>query len=623
VEASTGELEKRTLFISRAGADADIAAEIAQVLESAGHGVILQQWHFANRSFVERMHDALSGATHVVALLSPQYFSSDYCQAEWMNAIADDPLNRNGRLILLRVSDCEPPGLLAGLAYWDLVPIRSDHALLAEAVCNAVSRDHCDPAAGAGPYRRAPQSPLSAGLAQSNLPQEAKSFIGREAEVAEIKALAADARLVTLVGVGGVGKTSCSLKAAAGLVGSYPDGVWFVDLAPITEPGLVAAEVAAVFGLVESAKRPIAETLMTHLREKRTLILLDNCEHLIEPCSRLAAALLRTCPAVSFLATSREALKVGGERIYHLPTLGIPEPHLQLTVDEAKSYGSIALFVDRARAAESRFELTSQNTASVAEICRRLDGIPLAIELAAARVRVLAPRQIEQKLDERFRILTGGARTALPRQQTMRALIDWSYDLLDGREQSLLSGLSIFSGSFSLESATAVCAGDELEEFDVLDGLTSLVEKSLVVAESSEDDTRYHLLESMREYGRERLDANGKRAEIARRHAVAYTELAERLEQEYGSTPYRTWVARAECEIENIRAALGWAFGPEGDVEVGLRLAAMLRRIFNTSQPAEARRWVQTALGRVSADSPPRVVAQLELARISHRGSTN
>ena len=796
-KGSAIEVARKSLFISRAGADVDVAAEIGGVLEAAGYGVILQQWDFNNRHFIERMHEALVSGARVVALLSPEYLVSEHCQAEWMNAIAGDPLNRKRRLILLRVAECEPAGLLAGLAYWDLVPIRDNRPLLAEVVCKAVG-DHRDAAPIAGPYRRDPQSldaprgPVPSGTVtflftdiegstqrwdrdpeamqaavqrhdailraeierhggyvfktigdafcaafsgaadaiasalaaqaalgehdfaavdgvhvrmaihtgtaderngdyfgpalnrvarllaighggqvllshvtaelaqgqvdpaglrdmgkhrlkdlsepehvfqldvpggpvefpalrsdgpdQSNLPLEAKDFFGREADVAQIQELLGHARLVTLVGVGGVGKTSCSLKAGAGLIGNYADGVWFVDLAAITDSALVAAQVAAVFRLVESAKRPVLDTLTTHLRNKNTLILLDNCEQLIEACSELATALLRTCPGVSLLATSREALKVSGERVYHLPTLAVPERNADVSVDEASRYGAIALFVARARALDSRFELTQQNVASVAEICRRLDGIPLALELAAARVRVLAPRQLERKLDERFRILTGGARTALPRQQTMRALIDWSYDLLDERERALLSALAIFSGSFSLESAMAVCVSDDVEEFEVLDGLGSLVEKSLVVTDSSESDTRYRLLESMREYGRERLEERGLRPETARRHAVAYTELAERLEDEYAGTLYRTWVANAAREIENVRAALGWTFGAEGDVALGLRLAATLRRIFDYSLPAEARRWVQTALERVDADSPNDAVARLELA---------
>ena len=417
------------------------------------------------------------------------------------------------------------------------------------------------------------------------------------------------------------GKTRCALKAAAELVGSYADGVWFVDLAAITDPTLVGAEVAAVLHQVESTKRPVLETLTTYLRNKKTLILLDNCEHLIDVCSKLAAALLRSCPGVSLLATSREALKVSGERVYGLPTLGVPERGAVLTVDGALAYGAVALFAARAHTADLRFALTAQNVASVAEICRRLDGIPLALELAAARVRVLAPRQLEQKLDERFRILTGGARTALPRQQTMRALIDWSFDLLDEREAALFSALSVFTGSFSLESATAVCAGDEIEDFEVFDGIASLVDKSLVAVESYEFDTRYHLLESLRQYGRERLDERGRRVEMARRHALAYTDLAERLDEEYGRTPHREWVANAEQEIENVRAALSWAFFEQGDVEIGLRLAATLRRLFNTTYPAEARRWVETALGRIDASSPLRVVARLELAD-AHLAST-
>ena len=447
----------------------------------------------------------------------------------------------------------------------------------------------------------------------NNLPQQTSTFVGREQEVAEIEALLASGRFVTLFGSGGLGKSRCALQVAADRFEEYPDGVWFVELAPVGDPTLVPNEIAAIFDVQESPNRPMLETLTAYLKNKQTLLLLDNCEHVVEEASKTAAAILRMCPKVKIVATSREALKVPGEIVYQMPALGVPLRTKNLTAEAALAFSAVVLFEVRARAAQPQFVVTNENAATVAEICSRLDGIPLAIELAAARVRVLAPRQLAEKLDERFRLLTGGDRTALPRQQTMRALIDWSYDLLSEREQQFFRALSEFAGYFTIDTATAVCASETIDEFEVLDLLASLVDKSLVLAEPADHETRYRLLESIRQYGREKLIAAGEQADVAARHAAAYADLAEQLERDYDVSPHRQWFARVEAATENVRAALAWSFGPSGDVLVGQRLAATLRRVLVAFAAVEARRWIATALAAAGGSTPPLVRARLEL----------
>jgi predicted ATPase/class 3 adenylate cyclase len=409
----------------------------------------------------------------------------------------------------------------------------------------------------------------------TNLPQQLSSFIGREKDVADIEHLLEDARLVTLFGAGGLGKTRCCQRVGRDLLERFSDGVWFIDLAPLRDPALVASEVASVFGVQEQSNRGMLDTLVAHLERKDALLLLDNCEHVVGEAATTASAVLAGCPKIKIVATSREPLKLAGERVYRMPTLEL--------------LPSIALFEERARAANQAFVLNDEDTLVAGEICRRLDGIPLAIELAAARMKILTPKQLAKQLDERFRVLTGGDRTALPRQQTMRALIDWSYDLLSEPEQHLFRDVSIFAGTFSLQAATTVCATDELSEFDVLDLLASLIDKSLVLAEPSDDESRYRLLESIRQYGREKSIELGEADSLAARHARAYAQLAERLEHDYEVVASDRWLAEAESEVENVRAALAWSFGPSGDTLVGQRIAITLRRVLLAFAAVEAR----------------------------------
>ncbi len=448
----------------------------------------------------------------------------------------------------------------------------------------------------------------------NNLPPQLTSFVGREKEVAEIKELLEEHRFVTLVGTGGAGKTRCAIQVGGDLLDGSGDGVWLAELAPISDASLVAGVVAQALNVRGEANRPVLETIVTFLKRKRLLLILDNCEHVIDEARNVANAILLGCPDIRILATSREGLNIAGERVYRMPSLPVPRLGESVASVAELQYGAIALFVDRAVSSDARFTFSDENAPYVAEICRRLDGIPLAIELAAARVKVLAPKELAQKLNERFRVLTGGSRSALPRQQTMRALVDWSYDLLSENERTLFRKLGIFAGGFTLESASAVCSDGEIDEIAVLDLLASLVDKSLVHAEPAGNGTRYRLLESMRQYARERLKEGGEYARIAHAHAIAFLALAEDLYRTCDTTARRAWTLQAEPEMENWRAALEWTLIERGDVELGQRLAGVMRPMWVLLDPGEGRRWLRSAVGTTTDQTPELVLANLELA---------
>jgi predicted ATPase/transcriptional regulator with XRE-family HTH domain len=384
-----------------------------------------------------------------------------------------------------------------------------------------------------------------------NLPAHLSDLIGRDGVVAEIRALLADARLVTLVGPGGIGKTRAALEVGVQEVDCWADGVWFVELAPVADAALVAGTLAMALGAVQQLNETALETLLRHLKQKQVLLLLDNCEHLIDEVARIADMLLRECRQVKLLATSRELLRVSGERVYPMPSL-----------DDSSA---ATLFEKRAHAVDPAFSRADRDATIVADICRRLDGMPLAIELAAARVRTLALPQLSRKLDERFAILTGGNRTALPRQQTMQALIDWSYDLLTPREQRFFRRLAVFAGGWGLDAAAAVC-GDPGE--DAFDLLASLVDKSLVVAHGGGDERRYGLLESMRAYATQKLDESGERDAVARRHVAYVAELIDSLRDRSRTSARET----LSLEIENIRAALSWCASSGDSLNLGAQI---------------------------------------------------
>ena len=435
----------------------------------------------------------------------------------------------------------------------------------------------------------------------NNLPQQVTSFIGREKEVAEIKALLGKTRLLTLTGAGGAGKTRLSLQVAADLLDGEGDGVWLVELAALSDPALVVQAVADVLGIKEQAGQTIQQTLVAALKPKRLLLVLDNCEHLVGACASLASDLLRSCPGVRILASSREALNVAGEQAYRVPSLSLPDPRQAQTLESVSQFEAVRLFIDRSLQTQPSFQVTNENAPAVAQVCFRLDGIPLAIELAAARVRSLSVEQINVRLDQRFRLLTGGSRTALPRQQTLRSLIDWSYDLLTESEKVLLCRLSVFAGGWTLAAAEAICAGDRIEEWEVLDLLTGLVDKSLV---GYEEEGRYRLLETVRRYAGDRLTESGGAETIQGRAASYFLRLAEEAEPHLMGPEQVLWLGRLETEHENLRASLAWyEQQPEG-AEAGLRLAGALWRFWKVrGHLSEGRQWLSRTLKRGQEDT--------------------
>ncbi len=404
-----------------------------------------------------------------------------------------------------------------------------------------------------------------------NLPRRVTSFIGREKEIEAITNLIGENQLVMLTGVGGIGKTNLCLQVARNLHETFPDGVWLVELAPIADSNLIAQTTASALGLRESAERPILESVLAYLQEKQCLLILDNCEHLINGVAQFVQQILQQCADVKILASSREALGVPGERPFHVPPLTIPQNDQQSLLDEWEQYEAMRLFVERAQIVLPEFQVTADNVRPLVQICQQLDGIPLALELAAARMKILTTTQIADRLDDRFRLLTGGSRAALPRQQTLRALIDWSWELLTEEEQCLLWRLSVFAGGMDLEAVEAICAGDDLHVYECLDLLNELVNKSLVIAQREQgQETRYYLLETIRQYAQERLTAAEEVETYQGKHLIYFLALAETAEHGLKGKDQSVWLKRLALEIDNIRTALDWA--QKTDIEAGLRL---------------------------------------------------
>lgn len=443
----------------------------------------------------------------------------------------------------------------------------------------------------------------------TNLPLQMNRFIGRERELAAVRELLLTSRLLTLAGVGGSGKTRLALQVATDLLDDFEHGVWWVELAALSDPLLVPQAVAAALGIPERADRTLAEALANVLRPRQLLLVLDNCEHLLAACAELIAALLRACPQLRVLATSREALTISGETVWLVLPLRVPDTYQLPPVEGLLAYEAVELFIERARSVRPAFALTPENAAAVVQVCRRLDGIPLAIELAAARIRVLSVEQIVARLDDAYRLLTGGSRSALPRQQTLRAAMDWSYDLLSAHEQACFRRLAVFAGSFSLEAAEAVCAGASGEAYDVLEVLSSLIDKSLVLVEQRSAEARYRLLEPIRQYGQDRLQERAEAAQVRRAHRDWYAGLAERAEAEMAGAQQKRAFDRLEAEHENLRAAIGWSLEQHeaeaaAQIGVAIRLFWLLRGYMS-----EGRSWLGRALAGFSARNAVRAKA--------------
>jgi predicted ATPase/DNA-binding winged helix-turn-helix (wHTH) protein len=430
----------------------------------------------------------------------------------------------------------------------------------------------------------------------TNLPELVSELIGRDDELRDVVSLASSHRLVTLTGPGGIGKTRLALAVARELLPEFADGVWLAELAPLSDPSLVPATVAAAVGMEPGTSAAGPEHVARVLSGKPLLLVLDNCEHVVDAAAAMAEAVLRAGSVARIIATSREPLRVEGERVYPVPPLTVPAEDLQDGVDFLR-YGAARLFLDRVRAAEPRFALDRRVEAVIASICRQLDGIPLAIELAAARAAALGIEGLAARLNDRFRVLTGGRRTAMPRHRTLRATLDWSFDLLPESERVVLRRLSIFAGLFSLESASAVVAGAGLTPSDVIEGVANLVAKSLVAANAEESGARYSLLDTTRAYALEKLRESGEREALARRHAEYFRDLFERAEAEWERQPTPEWLAGYRLRIDNLRAALDWAFAPGGDTSVGVALAANAVPLWlELSLLTECRNWTGKAV---------------------------
>ncbi|HSH21959.1 MAG TPA: tetratricopeptide repeat protein, partial [Candidatus Caenarcaniphilales bacterium] len=434
----------------------------------------------------------------------------------------------------------------------------------------------------------------------NNLPRQLSTFVGRNSEIDEVTRYLRESSLLSLTGPGGVGKTRLVLEVAARMVDEQRDGVWFVELGSVTDDSLVLQAIASTLRVKEQPGTPLLETLLAWLETRELLLVLDNCEHMLDTTASVTAALLRGCRSVKIAATTREPLGIVGERLYPVPPMSVPGDQRRLAPAEAAESEAVSLFTERARAVQPSFELTARNTGAVTQICRRLDGIPLAIELAAARVRVLPAEQIAARLDDRFRLLTGGSRTALPRHRTLRAALDWSYELLSDEERASLARLSVFAGGFTVEAAEAVCSTGELDGADTLDLLARLVDKSLVLADEEIEEGRYRLLETVRQYAQDKLIESGEAESVHRLHRDWYLALAASARPAFFQGPEpQAWLARLAREHDNLRAALQWTHEDPHGADAELRMVSSLWRFWEIrGHVAEGRNWIEQALER-------------------------
>ncbi|MDN3356619.1 LuxR C-terminal-related transcriptional regulator [Actinomadura sp. DC4] len=439
------------------------------------------------------------------------------------------------------------------------------------------------------------------------LPADLTSFVGRRREIADVRHLLSRSRLVTLTGVGGVGKTRLAYRVTAEIRRTFPDGVWLIELAELEDPSLLADTIAGALGVQEHSSRPSMDALVDHLRERTALIVLDNCEHLLRECAALVGTLLRGAPGVRVLTTSREVLGIAGEQTLAVPPLSLPSCGVGRPSDASFArYDAVRLFAERAEAVLPDFAITGDNRAAVEAICRRLDGIPLAIELAAVRLRVLSVQQLLDRLDDRFRLLDNGSQAVLPRHRTLRALIDWSHSLCTRQERLLWARASVFSGGLDLDAAEAVCAGEGIAREDVLDLVAAMVNKSILVREEHPHGIRYRLLETMRQYGRERLAESGEEAETQRRHRDFYRGLCDEVRTGLFGPVEVDLLTRLKLENANLRTALDYCFATPAEAACGVRMAADLLYHWLTGHLREGRRRLDQGLAADREPSPGR-----------------
>jgi predicted ATPase/DNA-binding winged helix-turn-helix (wHTH) protein len=442
-----------------------------------------------------------------------------------------------------------------------------------------------------------------------NLPAQLTSFIGREQEIAQLKELIAANRLVTLTGAGGSGKTRLAIEVASRLTDAFPDGVWLVELAALSDSRLVPQVLAQALEVKEQPTRPLLETLSDYLAFKKLLLVLDNVEHLLEACVHLVDEIVRHNQDIAVLVTSRERLGMTGELTYRVPSLTVPGTSETLTLESVSRYEGVRLFVERAKLARPDFELTAENAACVASICARLDGMPLAIELAAPRLRSMSVDELSQRLDQRFALLTDGSHAALSRHRTLRSMLDWSYDLLTEREQAMLRRVAVFAGGWTLAAAEQVCAGDGIEASDVIEQLTSLIDKSLVMTDEQAGATRYRMLETVRQYAQDRLHDSGEESQWRGSHLACFVALGAEFNKKVIGTKQHAWLARIASEHDNLRAALAWSI--EASPLDGLQLAVTLDAFWRIRGfLAEGREWFARLLDVVPIDLRTRLRAR-------------
>jgi len=407
-----------------------------------------------------------------------------------------------------------------------------------------------------------------------NLPLQLTTFVGRRNELVEIQRLLTTKRFVTLTAVGGAGKTRLALEVAGQVLDAYPDGVWLVDLTPVKDGHLVSRAFATALGVHERPRQPLTHILVQHLIGRHLLLVVDNCEHVVEDCAGLVDTILRSCPGITLLATSREPLRVPGEIVWRLDPLAVPAPVERIDLQDLAECEAVSLFIDRAQLAARAFEISAYNAPAVADLCRRLDGIPLAIELAAARVGLMSPNQILHRLQDRFGLLTGGSRTGPARHRTLQSAIDWSHDLLSDSEQRLFRRLSVFAGSFSLEAIEQVCSGDNFEGAVITGLLGSLVNKSLVIAiGQGAAPIRFRMLDTLHQYGRERLTESGEVEQLQQRHCEFFMSIAEEASPNLRRQEQHAWHQRLGEDISNLRAAFAWSRSRDTRAHVRLAIA--------------------------------------------------
>jgi non-specific serine/threonine protein kinase len=609
------------VFLSHNSADKPIIERIARALQQRGLAPWLDAWELTpGGDWQVELAAGLRASCACAVFVGPQGAGAwSAMEARLaLDLAAKDAGFRVFAVLLPGVAEpFDPATLPPFLATYSWVDLR--RGLEDEAALERLVQAICGQPAMATPPAAPASVPRGASAAPpSNLPVALTSFIGREREQAEVVALLGRAPLVTLTGAGGSGKTRLALIVAGKLLGEYPDGVWLVELAALVDPTLVPQTVAQALGLQEQLGQTPLQLLLTYLNHRRLLLVLDNAEHLVGACAELAVALLRTCPQLHLLVTSREALEVAGEVLYRVPSLTVPDLDHLPPPDQLGQYEAVQLFLERAQARRVDFTLSARNAQAVAQVCSRLDGIPLAIELAAARIGTLPVETIAARLDDRFRLLTTGPRTALPRQQTLRATLDWSYDLLSPPEQVLLRRLAVFAGGWTLDAVEEVCTGGAVAVGAILDLLSALVNKSLVLLEEVEGCPRYRLLETLRQYGRERLLAGGDTAAIQEEHAMYYLALAEQAAAARHGPQQTAWLDKLNSEQDNLRTALAWYRGetavgrsvaPE-QVERSLRLVVSLADFwFVRGRRREGLRWLEQVLEQ-SRDHPSRVRAK-------------